>query len=65
MKIYLLSLLTGGMVGLFFALLRLPIPAPPALSGILGIFGIYLGYKVVEWAGGADKVFEWFTRLFS
>lgn len=42
-----LSLLTGFGVGVLFSLLRLPIPAPPALAGILGIVGIYLGYMVV------------------
>ena len=31
-------------VGLLFAALKLPIPAPPALAGIMGIVGIYLGF---------------------
>ncbi|WLD93205.1 XapX domain-containing protein [Alkalihalobacillus sp. AL-G] len=47
MKILLLSIVTGFSVGVVFALLKLPIPAPPALAGILGIVGIYLGYKFV------------------
>lgn len=47
MKILLLSILSGFIVGVVFALFKLPIPAPPALSGILGIVGIYLGYKFV------------------
>ncbi len=46
MKEGILSLLTGGVVGFIFAFLKLPIPAPPALTGILGIVGIYLGYKL-------------------
>lgn len=50
MKLYLLSMLTGLIVGFLFALLRLPIPAPPALPGILGIVGIYLGYKLFIWS---------------
>lgn len=42
------ALITGLVVGSLFALLDLPIPAPRAFSGILGIIGIYLGYKFVE-----------------
>ncbi|SFL87866.1 XapX domain-containing protein [Salibacterium qingdaonense] len=42
----LLSLFTGLGVGFLFALVRLPIPAPPALPGILGIVGIFLGWKI-------------------
>lgn len=39
--------LAGGVViGLVFARLGLPVPAPPALAGVLGILGIYLGYKL-------------------
>ncbi|MBA2872806.1 XapX domain-containing protein [Anoxybacillus calidus] len=49
MKEVILSLLTGMIVGFLFALLRLPIPAPPALAGIMGIVGIYLGMKVFQW----------------
>ncbi|WP_221567340.1 XapX domain-containing protein [Alkalihalobacillus sp. TS-13] len=47
MKIALLSILCGFIVGVVFASFKLPIPAPPALAGILGIVGIYLGYKFV------------------
>lgn len=45
----LLALFTGFIVGLLFAAIRLPIPAPPALAGVVGIVGIYLGYKVYQW----------------
>lgn len=48
MKIVLLSLVTGFIVGFIFALFKLPIPAPPALAGVTGIVGIYLGFKVFE-----------------
>ncbi|HHY21249.1 MAG TPA: XapX domain-containing protein [Bacilli bacterium] len=44
-----LALLTGFIVGLLFAVVRLPIPAPPALAGVVGIVGIFLGYKVYQW----------------
>ncbi|RLQ93470.1 XapX domain-containing protein [Falsibacillus albus] len=49
MKVVALALLTGFIVGFIFAVFRLPIPAPPALAGITGIVGIYLGFKVYEW----------------
>lgn len=43
-----MSLLAGFIVGLIFAFLRLPIPAPPVFSGLMGIAGIFLGYKVFQ-----------------
>ncbi|HIF9094371.1 TPA: XapX domain-containing protein [Photobacterium damselae] len=33
----------GFAVGIFFSALKLPIPAPPVLSGVMGIVGVYLG----------------------
>lgn len=48
MKIVLLSIITGFIVGFVFGLFKLPIPAPPALAGVTGIVGIYLGFKVFE-----------------
>lgn len=47
MKTDILSLLTGFMVGIVFGLFKLPIPAPNILSGILGIVGIFVGYKLI------------------
>ena len=44
-----LSLLAGGAVGLLFAFLKLPIPAPPVLSGVMSIFGVYLGAQAYYW----------------
>lgn len=49
MKILLLALITGFLTGFIFALFKLPIPAPNAFPGILGIFGIYAGFKAFEW----------------
>jgi XapX domain-containing protein len=54
-KDILLSLLTGAIIGFLFALFRLPIPAPTAVAGIAGIFGIYLGYKLFEWVSPLIK----------
>jgi XapX domain-containing protein len=50
-----LALCTGLLAGALFASLRIPIPAPPNLAGVMGIVGIYLGYRVVNWLGvGVD-----------
>lgn len=46
-----LALLTGLVTGAAFSFLRIPIPAPPNVAGIMGIVGIYLGYKLVESLG--------------
>jgi len=40
------ALAVGVIVGVVFGRLNLPIPAPSALAGVLGIVGIYLGYRV-------------------
>jgi len=40
---------TGILVGVIFSLFKLPLPAPPVLSGIVGIFGIYVGGLSYEW----------------
>ncbi|MFB6253339.1 MAG: XapX domain-containing protein [Halobacteriaceae archaeon] len=44
-----MALITGLLAGGLFAFLQIPIPAPPNMSGIMGIVGIYLGYKIVTW----------------
>ena len=49
MKVIILSLITGFLVGVIFKILRLPIPAPNALAGVMGIFGIFLGASLVEY----------------
>ncbi|WP_019154003.1 XapX domain-containing protein [Robertmurraya massiliosenegalensis] len=59
MKLAILSIITGFIVGFIFALFKLPIPAPPALAGVTGIVGIYLGFKVYE------QVQPWLQRVFS
>lgn len=43
-KEWLFALVSGTVVGFLFAKLKLPVPAPPTLAGILGIVGITLGY---------------------
>ncbi|ABO68682.1 Conserved hypothetical protein [Geobacillus thermodenitrificans NG80-2] len=44
-----LALITGMVVGFLFTLFRLPIPAPPALAGVAGIVGVYLGMRLFQW----------------
>lgn len=46
-----LALLTGLLTGALFKFVGVPIPAPPELPGVMGIIGIYLGYKIVAFAG--------------
>ncbi|MDX2366956.1 MAG: XapX domain-containing protein [Colwellia sp.] len=45
----LLALVTGAFVGILFSVLKLPLPAPPVISGIAGIVGIYLGGIGYQW----------------
>jgi XapX domain-containing protein len=45
----------GVTVGALFAYLRVPIPAPPELPGVMAIVGIYLGFKLV---GYTDAGFD-------
>ena len=45
----LLSLLAGFLVGVLFSAFKLPLPAPPVLSGVVGILGIYLGGVSYQW----------------
>ena len=45
------ALVVGATVGALFAFLRVPIPAPPELPGVMAIVGIYLGFKFVSHVG--------------
>lgn len=46
MILILKSFIGGIILGLVFCRLTLPIPAPPTLAGVLGIFGVYVGYLI-------------------
>ncbi len=45
----LLALFAGLLVGVIFSVVKLPLPAPPVISGIIGIVGIYLGGQLYQW----------------
>ncbi|BCJ87634.1 DUF1427 family protein [Effusibacillus dendaii] len=53
LRVWGLSVLTGVVVGFLFSAIKLPLPAPPVFSGVLGIIGI--------WAGGV--LYNWMSRL--
>ncbi|WP_407269248.1 DUF1427 family protein [Radiobacillus sp. PE A8.2] len=58
MKDILLALIAGVIVGFIFSWIKLPLPAPPALAGVVGIAGVYLGFKLFEIVKPMmDKVF--------
>lgn len=59
-----LALLTGIFAGALFSVIQVPIPAPPNLPGILGIVGIFLGYKGVEWMGVQIEILEVISGIF-
>lgn len=48
-KLTVLALLTGLVTGALFRFLNVPIPAPPELPGVMGIVGIFVGYKVIDY----------------
>lgn len=47
-QLAILALVTGLITGALFRFLTVPIPAPPELPGVLGIVGIFVGYKLVD-----------------
>lgn len=48
MQDILMSLFAGAVVGILFGVLKLPIPAPPVLSGVMGIVGVWGGGTLVS-----------------
>lgn len=43
-----LAFLAGALFGVIFSFLKLPIPAPPTLAGVMGVAGVYAGYLLVN-----------------
>ncbi|WP_408959130.1 XapX domain-containing protein [Natrinema sp. 74] len=58
MQLTALALLTGLVTGALFRVLNIPIPAPPELPGLMGIVGIYLGYKLIEYLNVSVDLLE-------
>ena len=48
MELYIKCIITGLITGAIFGYLKLPIPAPIVVEGILGIIGIFIGYKLIS-----------------
>jgi len=42
-----MTTLVGAIVGGVFSAFKLPIPAPPAVAGLMGIVGLWIGYSLV------------------
>lgn len=53
-----LSLVTGVLTGAVFRFFQVPIPAPPNLAGIIGIVGIFVGFRLVGYLGWGFDVLE-------
>ncbi|MEH7356064.1 DUF1427 family protein [Neobacillus drentensis] len=49
MKEVLMALFAGLLVGMLFKFLKLPLPAPPVFSAVVGVFGVYFGGVLLEW----------------
>lgn len=49
MKEVLLALLAGLIVGILFKFMKLPLPAPPVFSAVVGVFGVYFGGVIAGW----------------
>lgn len=52
MKDLITALAVGFVAGFIFSVMRLPVPAPQAWAGLMGIVGIFLGYKAFQMLKG-------------
>lgn len=63
MKLYLLSLGAGLLVGIIYALMQVRSPAPPAVA-LLGLLGMLIGEQIVpvvkQWVAGQPVTMLWF-----
>jgi XapX domain-containing protein len=48
LKEIIFALITGMIMGAVFSLIKLPVPAPSSFAGVVGIFGIFLGYSLIR-----------------
>lgn len=42
-----ISTIAGTVLGVIFALIKQPLPAPIAFAGVMAIFGLWAGYTTV------------------
>jgi XapX domain-containing protein len=49
MEEVLLALIAGLIVGILFKFMKLPLPALPVFSAVVGVFGVYFG---ASWLDG-------------
>ncbi|WP_144554755.1 XapX domain-containing protein [Bacillus sp. X1(2014)] len=49
MRDVIMALIAGVIVGMLFKFLKLPIPAPPVFSAVVGVFGVYFGGVLLDW----------------
>jgi XapX domain-containing protein len=49
MKEVILATVAGMLVGILFKFLKLPLPAPPVFSAVMGVFGVWFGGMIVEY----------------
>jgi XapX domain-containing protein len=49
MKEILLATIAGMLVGVLFKFLKLPLPAPPVFSAVMGVVGVWFGGMIVEY----------------
>jgi XapX domain-containing protein len=65
MKVYLISLAAGVLVGIIYGLLNVRSPAPPAIA-LLGLLGMLIGEQVVplatRLAKGEAITTAWFSK---
>jgi XapX domain-containing protein len=63
MKVYLISIAAGMLVGVIYALLQVRSPAPPAIA-LVGLLGMLVGEQVVpvvkRLAAGEPVTVSWF-----
>ncbi|WP_233233494.1 XapX domain-containing protein [Bordetella sp. LUAb4] len=65
MKLYIVSLATGILVGIIYALLNVRSPAPPVIA-LIGLLGMLIGEQVVPPArrllNGEPVTLSWFHK---
>lgn len=66
MKVYLLSLGAGLLVGIVYSLLNVRSPAPPVIA-LVGLLGILVGEQIIPFArtiiGKEPAVVSWINQL--